>query len=324
MWLLIGGSGFIGTNFAHFLIENDYDFKIYDIHKSKYLPDTTNVVLGDIRDKKKVSKAMKGCDVVFHFTTVPPSQRLSHQEIYDIEVNGTQNVLDAAEKNHVKKIIFTSSASHVYGLVDKASCPIREDHPVNPINEYGENKVLAEQLCQQVSETKMLQTIVLRLSMVLGPYNFDPILQENISALLRNKRVVIPGDGESKNQSIHVNDVSTALLACAETSNSQLQIHDVFNISGNEVFSINEWMDLVKKMSNSSSKVTHLPLTLVRGVIQIAWWLRKTRIHPSYFSLLTHDQYFDIKKAQHVLGWKPQYTVKDGLQEAIEFLQKEL
>ncbi|MBE3135824.1 MAG: NAD-dependent epimerase/dehydratase family protein [Thermoplasmata archaeon] len=324
MWLIVGGSGFIGTNFIEFLIENGYSCINFDTHSSPYHPAGVKTILGDIRDKTKLSKAMKRCDVVFHLATTLPSVKLSKREIYDIDVTGTQHVLSAAIERKVKKVIFTSSASHVYGLVDKASCPIREDHPVNPINEYGKNKVLAEQLCQQVSETEMLQTIVLRLSMVLGPYNFDPILQENISTLLKNKRVIIPSDGESKNQSIHVNDVSTALLACAETSDSQLPIHEIFNISGNEVYSINEWIDLVKKMSNSSSKVTHLPLTLVRGVIQIAWWLRKTQIHPSYFSLLTHDQYFDIQKAQQILGWKPQCTVNDGLHEAIEFLQKEL
>ena len=324
MWLLVGGSGFIGTNFAHYLREKGYDFKIYDKDKSKFLPRNINITLGDIRDKKKLSHSMNGCDVVFHLATVPPSVRLSHHEINDIDVNGTQNVLAAASENRVKKVIFTSSASHVYGRVEKRLHPIREDCPLHPINEYGENKVLSEGLCKQISEKTSLQTIVLRLSMTVGPYDFDPILVENMAAILKNKRVTIPGDGESKNQSIHVNDVSTALLACAETSDSQLPIHEIFNISGNEVYSINEWIDLVKRMSNSSSKVTHLPLTLARGAIQIAWWLRKTQIHPSYFSLLTHDQYFDIQKAQQILGWKPQCTINDGLQESIEFLQKEL
>lgn len=323
MWLIIGGSGFIGTNFAKFLMENDYNFKNYDIHKSKYLPKGVNTIIGDIRDKTKLSKAMKGCDIVFHLATVPPSLRLPNREIYDIDVNGTQNVLVTAEKNKIKKVIFASSASHVYGLVNKSLCPIKESCILNPINEYGRNKVMAEKLCKKAAEITNLQAIVLRLSMVLGPYDFDPILIENVTPLLKNKRVIIAGNGESKNQSIHVKDVNTALLACAEVTDTSLPRHDVFNISGKEVLTVNEWMELSKRMSNSTSKVTHLPLFLAKGMVYLAWWLNKTKVHPSYLSLMAQDQYFDISKAKHILGWGPKYTVKEALKDTIEFLREE-
>ena len=323
MYLLIGGSGFIGTNFAKFLMEKDYNFIIYDMRRSKYLPKNVETIVGDIRDKTKLSQTMKRCEIVFHLATVPPSLRLPNHEIYDIDVNGTRNVLETAEKNNIKKVIFTSSASHVYGLVDKSLCPIRENCNLNPINEYGKNKVLAEELCKKAAETTTLQTIVLRLSMALGPYDFDPILMENVTSLLKNKRVVITGDGESKNQSIHIKDVSTALLACAEVSDTSIPKHDIFNISGKEVLTINEWMELSKRMSNSTSKVSHLPLFLAKGMIHIAWWLHKTKIHPSYLYLKAQDQYFDISKAKHILGLEPKYTVKEALGDTIEFFKKE-
>jgi nucleoside-diphosphate-sugar epimerase len=321
MWLLIGGCGFIGTNFARFLLENDYNFKIYDIHKPKYLPKNVKTIIGDIRDKTKLSKAMKDCDIVFHLATVPPSVRLSKREIYDIDVNGMQNVLMTAEKHNIKRVIFTSSASHVYGLVDKDLYPIKEDCPLHPINEYGKNKVLAEELCKKAAETTNVQTIILRLSMVMGPYNFDPVLTENARSLLNNKRVAIAGDGNSKNQSIHVNDVTAALVASTEISDSLLPNHDVFNISGNEVLTINEWMELARRASNSTSKITHLPLFLAKSIVRIAWWMNRTKIHPSYLDLMEQDQYFDISKAKHVLGWEPKYAVEDALRDTIEFLR---
>jgi UDP-glucose 4-epimerase len=279
--------------------------------------------MGDVRDKTKLSKAMKGCEVVFHLATVPPSVRLSRREIYDVDVNGTQNVLMAAEENNIKRVIFASSASHVYGPVDKILCPIKEDCNLNPINEYGENKVIAEKLCKITSETRNLQMIVLRLSMVLGSYNFDPILLENILPLLRNKRVVIAGDGESKCQSIHVNDVSTALLASAEVSDTKLSKHGIFNIAGKEVLSVNEFIELSKRVSGSTSKVVHLPFFLARGMVHVAWCLRKTKVHPSYLRLMAQDQYFDISKAKRILKWKPDYTVENALNDTIEFLRKE-
>jgi len=243
--------------------------------------------------------------------------RLPNREIHDIDVNGTQNVLVTAEKNKIKKVIFTSSASHIYGLVDKSLCPIKESCSLNPINKYGRNKVMAEKLCKKVAETTNLQTIVLRLSMVLGPYDFDPILIENMLPLLKNKRVIIAGDGKNKNQSIHVKDVNTALLACAEISDTSLSKHDIFNISGKEVLTINEWIELFKHVSGSKSKVTHLPLSLAKCMVYIAWKFHKTKIHPSYLRLMAQDQYFDISKAKHILGWEPKYTVKESLKDIV-------
>jgi nucleoside-diphosphate-sugar epimerase len=323
MWLVIGGSGFIGTNFAKFLMKNDYNFKIYDINKSKYLPKDVKMIIGDIRDRDKLSKAMKGCEIVFNLATVPPSLRLPNHEIYDIDVNGTRNVLETAKENNVRRTVFTSSASHVYGLVDKGSCPLPEDNKLNPINEYGRNKALAEELCKKVSEETDLETIVLRLSMVLGAYDFDPILLENAIPMLSNKRVIMAGNGRGKGQSMHVNDVNTALLASAEISGASIHKHSIFNISGKEVLTINEWIDLFKRVSRSKSKVMHLPLSLAKCMAHIAWKLDKTKVHPSYLRLMAQDQYFDISKAKHILGWEPKYTVVDALESTIEFLRKE-
>ena len=314
MWLLIGGSGFIGINFAKFLEEIDYSFRVYDKHRSKYLPKSVETIIGDVCDLNNLSQVMEGCEVVFHLATAPPSLKIPKREIYDI---------DALEVNNVKRVIFTSSASHVYGPVDKTLCPIKEDCSLNPINEYGENKVTAEELCKIASETGDLQTIVLRLSMVLGPYNSDPILLENILPLLRNKRVVIAGDGESKGQSIHVEDVNTALLTSAELPDKKLPEDIIFNISGNEVLTLNEFMDLSKKVSGSTSKAIHLPLPLAKVMANIAWKLDKTKIHPSYLRLMAQDQYFDIRKAKHILGWEPKHTVEDAIKDTVEFLKKE-
>jgi dihydroflavonol-4-reductase len=323
MWLLIGGSGFIGTNFAKFLKEIDYSFRVYDKHRSKYLPKSVETIIGDVCDLNNLSQVMEGCEVVFHLATAPPSLKIPKREVYDIDVNGTQNVLMAAEENNVKRVIFTSSASHVYGPVDKTLCPIKEDCSLNPINEYGENKVIAEELCKIASETSDLQTVVLRLSMILGPYNSDPILLENILPLLRNKRVIIAGDGESKGQSIHINDVNTALLASAESPDKKLPEDIVFNISGNEVLTLNEFMDLSKNVSGSTSKAMHLPLPLAKVMANIAWRLGKTKVHPSYLRLMAQDQYFDISKAKHILGWEPKHAVEDAIKDTVEFLKKE-
>jgi nucleoside-diphosphate-sugar epimerase len=322
VWLITGGSGFIGTNFIHFLNNNSYDFKIYDKCKSKYLPKNIEVTLGDIRDKKKLSSAMKDCDVVFHLATVTPSSRLSKNIIYDIDINGMKNVLSNCKKNNVKKLIFTSSASHVYGLIKKNKCPIKENDELNPINEYGRNKIIAEKLCKKFTEETNIKIIILRLSMIMGKYNFDPILVENISRVLKNKRLIIGGNGEHKNQSLHVKDVNLALLKSAEIKNSKLKNNNIFNISSNETPTINQWIATLKKISNSSSKVTHIPLYLLSGFVNFSYLLHQTNIHPSYIKLMAQDQYFDIQKAKKILKWEPKNNVKEAIKDTIKFHKK--
>jgi nucleoside-diphosphate-sugar epimerase len=322
MWLIIGGSGFIGVNFSKFLIENDYNFKIYDLKKSKYLPKKVETILGDIRDKKKLSNAMCDCDTVFHLATIPPSMRFPPDEIYDIDVNGSRNVIKIAKNNNIKRLVFTSSASHVYGMINNNTCPIEEDCNLNPINEYGKNKVIIEELCKKASDNR-LKTIILRLSMVLGPYNSDPILLENISSFLKNKSVIIAGDGNVKAQSIHVNDVNTALAECGKIFDKYIPKNLILNISGEEVFFLKDFIKQSKFITNSKSRVIHLPFLLTKSLASIAWWAGRTNIHPSYLNLMKQDQYFDISKAKKILNWEPKYSTTQALQDTVDFIKRE-
>jgi len=323
MWLLVGGSGFIGTNFAKFLEKKKLDFRIYDQKKSKYLPKNIPTIIGDIRDKDKLSKAMEDCETIFHLATIPPSLRLSPREIYDIDVEGTRNIIEAAESNNVKKIIFTSSASHVYGIVKKEICPIREDHKLNPINEYGRNKIIAEELLKDASKSKKIKTIILRLSMVMGPYNFDPVFSENVKSLLKSKRVYIAGNGEALAQSIHVKDVNSVLFRCGNLANNSISEYTELNISGEEILSIKEWVHLLRSITNSESKVTHLPFLIATFMNKITWLMQRSNVHPSYLKLMAHDQYFDIDKAKNLLIWEPRLKIKKALIDAVEFLRGE-
>ena len=323
MWLIIGGSGFIGVNFSKFLLEKGYNFRNYDIKKSKYLPKKVETIIGNIRDKKKLSKAMNGCNTIFHLATVPPSKKISRDEIYDIDVNGTRNILETAKKNNIKRIVFTSSASHVYGLINKDKCPLKEECSLNPINEYGKNKVIQEDLFKKAADNYNFKTIVLRLSMVLGPYNFDPILFENIISLFKNKRIIIPGNGHYKAQSIHVNDVNTALLASGNIFENLTSNNVILNISSEEILSINEFINQLRTITNSKSKVTHLPYFLAKGIVSFAWWFGRTKIHPSYLGLISQDQTFDIRKARNILKWKPEYSNKKALEDTVEFIRAE-
>ncbi|MEF8848588.1 MAG: NAD(P)-dependent oxidoreductase [Candidatus Thermoplasmatota archaeon] len=295
---------------------------MYDLKEPRYYKAKNRTILGDIRDKQRLIDATEECSIIFHLATIPPSSHLSKKEIYDIEIEGTKNIIEAALKNGIKKIIFCSSCSHVYGIQPPENIPTKESASLNPINEYGKNKVRAEKLLMKASEKNELTVIVLRLSMVVGKYNSDPILIENVKKMLKNKNIFIPGKGNTINQSVHVNDVNQALFSAAKIPVSRLDGNNVFNISGAEVLTVNEWMKLAKKSCNSKSKLLHLPVFLSRFIVNMGWIFNATKIHPSYIRLLNTDQYFDISRAEKILGWSPKHRALEGIKETVEFLIK--
>jgi len=81
-------------------------------------------------------------------------------------------------------------------------------------------------------------------------------------------------------------------------------------------------MDLSKCVVGSTSMAVHLPLSLAKSMVHIAWRLNMTNVHPSYLNLMAQDQYFDISKAKQILGWEPKHLIKDSIRDAADFLRK--
>ncbi|EOJ6314996.1 N-acetyl-alpha-D-glucosaminyl-diphospho-ditrans,octacis-undecaprenol 4-epimerase, partial [Escherichia coli] len=140
--LLIGASGFVGTRLLETAIA-DFNIKNLDKQQSHFYPEITQI--GDVRDQQALDQALAGFDTVVllaaeHRDDVSPTSLY-----YDVNVQGTRNVLAAMEKNGVKNIIFTSSVA-VYGL-NKHNPD--ENHPHDPFNHYGKSKWQAEEVLRE-------------------------------------------------------------------------------------------------------------------------------------------------------------------------------
>lgn len=140
--LLIGASGFVGTRLLETAIA-DFNIKNLDKQQSHFYPEITQI--GDVRDQQALDQALVGFDTVVllaaeHRDDVSPTSLY-----YDVNVQGTRNVLAAMEKNGVKNIIFTSSVA-VYGL-NKHNPD--ENHPHDPFNHYGKSKWQAEEVLRE-------------------------------------------------------------------------------------------------------------------------------------------------------------------------------
>lgn len=169
--LVTGAAGFIGRHLVTALKDAEHDVIMLDnLHNTNpkgQLPDDVRFVLMDIRDGSALLPSFRGVDVVYHLA----AQSNVMGAVADIDysfttnVNGTYNVLAAAQKSGVRRVVFTSSRE-VYGDTDRL--PVSEDHVLNPKNPYGASKVAGEVYCRTFQATFGLDVSVVRLSNVYG------------------------------------------------------------------------------------------------------------------------------------------------------------
>ncbi|RLE35824.1 NAD-dependent dehydratase, partial [Candidatus Acetothermia bacterium] len=174
--LVTGATGFIGANIVRALLNAGYEVRALVRPES----DRRNLdgldiefATGDVRDPGSLQRAMQGCELVFHAAALYSFWVRPRRLIYEINVTGTRNVLDAALKARVERVVYTSSVAAL-GLRDDGT-PADESTPVDPrkiIGDYKKSKYLAEQVALEYS-TK-LPVVIVNPSFPVGPYDVKP------------------------------------------------------------------------------------------------------------------------------------------------------
>ena len=209
--LITGGSGFIGTNLVKDLLKAGHAVSIYDKVRSETYPD--RCVVADVRERDKLTKALHGVDVVYHLAAEHRYDVLPVSLYYDVNVGGAENLVCAAEKNDVKKIIFTSSVA-IYGL--NAGEP-NEESPIRPFNDYSKSKYQSEEIFNKWikgSDSRCL--VIVRPVVIFGERNRGNVYE--LLSQIASGRFVIVGNGKNEKSMAYVLNLSrflTNLLASA-------------------------------------------------------------------------------------------------------------
>ncbi|MCK4996563.1 MAG: NAD(P)-dependent oxidoreductase, partial [Thermoplasmatales archaeon] len=153
--IVFGGSGFLGSHIADTLTNKGHDVTIFDLQPSKYLKDKQKMVVGDILDQKAVEKAVKGCEVVYHFAALADIETAHLKPLETVEYNilGTTTILEACRKNKVKRFVF---ASTIYVYSDAGSF-------------YRSSKQACELIIENYNEVFNLPYTILRYGSLYGP-----------------------------------------------------------------------------------------------------------------------------------------------------------
>ena len=311
---LIGGSGFVGTRLIDLLHgSNGYELQNIDKQPSHFFSGIT--VLGDVRDKEKLTELLKGTDVVVLLAAEHRDDVSPLSLYYDVNVGGMQNTLAAMEANGVKRIVFTSSVA-VYGLNKKNP---NEEHTKDPFNHYGKSKWLAEmELEKWYREHPDWNINILRPTVIFGERNRGNVY--NLLRQISGGKFLMVGKGNNCKSMAYVGNIVAFIKYLIE---NKTQGYDAYNYIDKPDFTMNELVGHVSKVLNKHIPMTHFPYWLGMlggyGFDLLAFITRKkltiSSVRVKKFCATTQ---FDGSKVL-ATQFKPPYSLGEGLARTLEF-----
>jgi UDP-glucose 4-epimerase len=320
--LVTGGAGFIGSHLVEEYLINEAEKVVvlddFSTGTMENLDDVRNkrlkIVKGSILDFAQLNAVVKKekIDIIDHlaaelevYTGIKDAER-------DAKINilGTLNVLNAALKNNVEKVLFASSGA-VYGQAKYL--PIDEEHPLEPHWPYGVSKLAAERYVLQYNKLFGLNTTAFRYSIVYGPKEwFGRVLTMFIKRIfLENKPPVVFGDGSQTRDFVYVKDVVKAHMLAIEKQESAGK---VFNIGSGEGVSVKELANMLVKASNKGFDILYdNPKEGSASHFQP----ERIRLQGELVNFI-----LDCRKAKEILGWRPQTDFNEGVTKEIEWILK--
>jgi UDP-N-acetylglucosamine 4-epimerase len=319
--LVTGGAGFIGSNLTEALLERGHDVKgSSDVCSSdlgnllpllvKY-PESLALQVGDIRNMDDCRKAVEGIDFVFHEAALGSVPRSIKDPITSNEVNvsGFLQMLVASRDAGVKRFIYAASSS-TYG--DSQSLPKVEDVIGKPLSPYAITKYVNELYADVFSKTYGMETIGLRYFNVFGRRQ-DPngayaaVIPLFVKKLMAHESPVINGNGEYSRDFTYIDNVILMNILAMETANPAA-LNTVYNTAYGERTSLNQLVGYLKEyLSEFDPEIARVDI--LHG--------------PNRAGDIPHSL-ANIDKARNLLGYDPQYSMQQGLQEAVKWYWENL
>lgn len=304
--LITGGAGFIGSHTARRFLELGWHVGVLDNFNDFYSPEAKRQNLNglpvelfttDLRDSAAVEAAMgRSWDLVIHLAAkagVRPSIE-DPRSYLEVNVTGTLNVLEAARKAGIGKLIFASSSS-VYGGCQ--SVPSRESQPLPATRSpYAATKLAGEHLCSNYAHLHGIQCVCLRFFTVYGPRQRpDLAIRKFASAILDGRPITVYGDGSSRRDYTFIDDIVSGIQAAADLSGPQFS---VFNLGGGHPVSLRELITALEERLGRRATLKHMP------------------IEPAD----PHETWADISATTEALGYSPRTGLREGLRQTVEWL----
>lgn len=307
-FLITGGAGFLGLHLTHKIINEGHKAVLLDIQdyeKAEYPDKNVEYIIGDVRDKKKVTEALKGVDVCLHCAAALPLEK--KKEIFSTNVDGTNNTLKLCLENKIKRVVFISSTA-VYG-VPKVH-PLYEHHPMIGVGKYGKSKIMGEQVVEKYRKKGLIVSVI-RPKTFIGTYRLG-VFQILYDWVLNGAKIPFIGNGKNQYQLLEVDDLCDAIYLAATVKDDKLA-NDTYNVGAKDYTTVREDMNALCNHAAEGSRSIGFPAWLCIPSLRFLELLRLSPLYKWVYGTAHRDSFVSVEKIQKNLGWEPKYSNKDAL-----------
>lgn len=300
---ITGGTGLLGFWIIKYLVKADANLTILARNSSLLSKDINNskvkVVKGKVEDFTAISRILKEnkIDTVLHFAaqTIAPIANSSPLSTFETNIKGTWTVLEACRHSSLVKYIVVASSDKAYG--DSNILPYTEDTPLNGKQPYDVSKSCADLLAQSYYKSYGLPICITRCGNLFGgaDLNFNRIFPSVIKAVLSNQQPVLRSDGSFIRDFFYVEDAAIGVVKLVEVMSKKPIMGEAFNFSNEKPVAVIDMVNIILKRMKSD--FTPKILNGSRNEI--------------------NKQYLSARKSRDLLGWKPSFTLNQGIDRTI-------
>ncbi len=317
--LITGATGFIGRNLVAKLIQQNFDVTalVRRTSEVKELPKELRLIDGDMCDSRSVDDSVQGMDVVIHLAAYFDFYPKDKKRLYQVNVEGTKNLVTACIKASISRLIYISTAE-VIGPVENP--PGTEDSPLRPQFDYSKSKMKAEEIVRASSLETELEHVILRPTGVIGEGELYTVF-ETIEAVNEGTIPMLPGDGEKTLMYTYIEDVVSGIISVIDSKAAKNQ---TIILCPDEGMTYNELFTFLGVKLGVDPPQRKVPTTLAkfgiglmspfknRGKTTFLW-------HRQSVQSMDEERWYSNDKAKRLLGWIPKTTMQDGLSQSIDW-----
>ena len=300
-----GGAGFLGSEIVKQISASGGTAIVYDNFssgKKKFVEHYTKVkiIKGDVRNRSVLHKAIGKSEYIINLAALPfiPDSFHYPQEFFDVNTNGTLNlILESINQKKIKNFVHIST-SEVYGSAKKS--PMDENHPILPQSTYAVSKLAGEKAVFTMHKEHGFPAVMIRPFNTYGPNITQPyIIPEIIMQILTKNRTVKLGNIDSERDFTFVSDTANGIISALFSENA---IGETINLGSGKSHKIKHIVELVSSILDTKVKIV----------------INKDRLRPFDVNKLICDN----RKARKILDWEPTVSFKDGLENTINWIKQ--
>lgn len=310
--LVTGGSGFTGSNLVKKLLAGKHRVRVLARASSK-VGDLeklgARIIIGDISNREDVFRAVKGTSRVFNIAASYRDASLDEKVYWDVNYQGTINVANACLKYKVPRLVHCSTIGVVSSIENP---PGDETDPYSPDDAYQRSKCKAEKTLLSYIKEKGLAASIIRPCAIYGPGDTRLLKLFKMAA---KKRAFMLGRGNTTYHMVYIDDLTDSFILASENNRA---LGEVFIIGHEEYVTLNKLFKMIAGEFNIPSRIIHIPLKpveLLGAALEFIYKPLKKQppLYKRRVAFFKKNRAFDISKAKKVLGFKPGYSLEQGL-----------